>query len=218
VQQKNIMFSESSYKEILNFINQSNKTTKIVAVSKNHPIESVIKALEFGIRIFGENRVQEAINKFSSVKKNFPEIELHLTGPLQTNKVKLALSIFDIIQTLDREKLAIELSKYTEIIKNKFFFIQINTGKEKNKSGIYPELADDFINYCKDDLGISVVGLMCIPPVGENPIIHFKMIKKIAEKNYIKGLSMGMSGDYKEGVLSGATHIRVGTKLFGQRS
>jgi len=212
------MFSESSYKEILNFINQSNKTTKIVAVSKNHPIESVIKALEFGIRIFGENRVQEAINKFSSVKKNFPEIELHLTGPLQTNKVKLALSIFDIIQTLDREKLAIELSKYTEIIKNKFFFIQINTGKEKNKSGIYPELADDFINYCKDDLGISVVGLMCIPPVGENPIIHFKMIKKIAEKNYIKGLSMGMSGDYKEGVLSGATHIRVGTKLFGQRS
>lgn len=218
MQQKNIMFSESSYKEILNFINQSNKTTKIVAVSKNHPIESVIKALEFGIRIFGENRVQEAINKFSSVKKNFPEIELHLTGPLQTNKVKLALSIFDIIQTLDREKLAIELSKYTEIIKNKFFFIQINTGKEKNKSGIYPELADDFINYCKDDLGISVVGLMCIPPVGENPIIHFKMIKKIAEKNYIKGLSMGMSGDYKEGVLSGATHIRVGTKLFGQRS
>ena len=217
MQQDKIMFNKTAYKEILDFINKSKKNTKIVAISKNHPIESVKEALNYGIRIFGENRVQEAINKFMILKESFPEIDLHLTGPLQTNKVKLALSIFDTIQTLDREKLAIELSKYPSIIKNKLFFIQINTGKEINKSGVYPEYADDFFKYCKVDLMIPVVGIMCIPPFGENPTSHFEMIKNIAKKNYIKNLSMGMSADYKDGVLSGATHIRVGTKLFGQR-
>ena len=217
MQQNKPMFNKDAYSEIIDFINKSKKNTKIVAVSKNHPIESVKEAVNYGIRIFGENRVQEAINKFMVIKEKFPEIELHLTGPLQTNKVKLALSIFNIIQTLDREKLAVEFSKYSTTIKDKLFFIQINTGKETNKSGVYPEHAEEFYKYCKLDLMIPVVGLMCIPPLGDSPTKHFELIKSIAKKNHIKNLSMGMSADYKEGVLSGATYIRVGTKLFGQR-
>jgi len=211
-------FNKKVYKEILDNIREfGNNNIKIVAVSKNHPIESVKKALDIGVRIFGENRVQEAQSKFFDLKKKYNNIELHLTGSLQTNKVKAAIDIFDIFQTLDREKLAKEFGKYRNTLLDKKFFIQVNIGNEKNKSGIDVALVDDFIFYCKEDLKLNVIGLMCIPPIDENPISFFKTLKKISDRNNLKNLSMGMSGDYQDAIKCGASYIRVGTKLFGQR-
>ena len=211
-------FDKEKYIEIVDFINKnSEKNVKIVAVSKNHSKKSVIDAIKSGVLIFGENRVQEALSKFSDIKKDNKEIELHLTGPLQSNKVKQAIEIFDVFQTLDREKLAKEFIKHFDIVKNKKFFIQINTGKEKNKSGILPEDADRFINYCKFEIKLPIVGLMCIPPINDSPTDHFNVLKKISNKNNLEHLSMGMSGDYEEAIFVGATYIRVGTKLFGSR-
>ena len=162
--------------------------------------------------------MQEAISKFQDLKSSYTDIELHLTGPLQTNKVKASLDIFDVFQTIDREKLIREFLKYPSITKNKKFFIQINIGKENNKSGIFPEEGVEFVSYCINDCGIPVIGLMCIPPQYENPEPFFTLLKKIAQQANIDCLSMGMSGDYKVGIRSGATHIRVGTLIFGKRN
>lgn len=211
------MFDKSAYLEITDFIKSKGLLTQVVSVSKNHPIEAVEHAISEGITVFGENRVQEAIGKFSQIKQKFKNIQLHLTGPLQTNKVKLALSIFDVIQTLDREKLANEFFKYPDLIKKKIFYIQVNIGNEKNKSGILSEEVDQFIKYCTNDLKIHVVGLMCIPPISKDPTMFFNELKKIASKNNLLGLSMGMSSDYKQAIETGATIVRVGTKLFGER-
>ena len=212
------MFNIEKYKEIREKISKKyHKSTIIVAVSKNHPLESVKDAVLLGVRIFGENRVQEAFEKFSLLKQNHKDIELHLTGPLQTNKVKKALEIFDVFQTLDREKLANEFFKHKEAIKDKKFFIQINIGKEESKSGVFPEDASSFINYCKNDLQINVVGLMCIPPNEKNPEEYFLKMKQISVKNNIKLLSMGMSGDYEAAIKIGADYVRIGTALFGER-
>jgi len=211
-------FNFKSYTEIVNFIEKNNtKQVKIVAVSKNHPLSTIENALSFGVRIFGENRVQEAIQKFKPLKEKFIDLELHLTGSLQSNKVKQALSIFDVFQTLDREKLAREFLKFPDIIQKKQFFIQVNIGKESNKSGISPEEASDFINYCRNDLKLNISGLMCIPPQQEDPKPYFSLLERLAKQNSVACLSMGMSTDYKIGVLAGATHIRVGTCLFGKR-
>ncbi len=212
-------FNSSNYQKILENISKySTKNIKMVAVSKNHSAESVKIALNHGIRIFGENRVQEAEKKFLNLKNNFQDLELHLTGPLQTNKVKNAIKIFDSFQTLDREKLAKEFSKHIELIKNKFFFIQVNIGKEKTKSGILPEAADDFIKYCKQDLKLNITGLMCIPPIDKNPKFYFKNLNDIAKRNNLIHLSMGMSNDYIDGLKCGASYIRIGTLLFGNRN
>ena len=212
-------FNIENYRLIEGFIKKNTKNTvKIIAISKNHPVEKIIDAANKGITIFGENRVQEAKIKFEVVKKNFPNIELHLTGPLQTNKTKEALKIFDVFHTLDREKLANEFNKLKAQELNKKFFIQINTGKESSKSGILPELADKFISYCKDELNLNIIGLMCIPPIADNPKEHFLYLKEIANKNKIQGLSMGMSSDFRDAISVGATHIRVGTFLFGGRN
>ena len=211
-------FDDHKYKEIEDLIAKKyRKSTIIVAISKNHTIESVKKAIFSGVRVFGENRVQEAYDKFYILKKAQSDLELHLTGPLQTNKVKKALDIFDVFQTLDREKLANEFHKYEPIIKNKRFFIQINIGKEKTKSGIFPEDASDFIDYCKNDLKINIIGLMCIPPNKINPEEFFLQMKKIAHSKNIKNLSMGMSNDYESAIKCGADYIRIGTALFGKR-
>ena len=211
-------FNYTAYLEVMNYIKKhATKSVKIVVVSKNHPENSIKTAISYGIKIFGENKVQEAIGKFSSIKDQFPNIELHLTGALQTNKVKQAIGIFDIFQTLDREKLANEFHKHQNLIANKQFFIQVNIGKEDNKSGIMPEEAAHFINYCRFDIQLPIVGLMCIPPQNENPIIFFEKLKQIAINNKLNNLSMGMSNDYQDAVLSGANNIRIGTKFFGQR-
>ena len=212
-------FNIKEYIKIQDFVEKNaKKSCKIVAISKNHPISSVFEALKHGVKIFGENRVQEAQEKFQKLKENNQDIELHLTGPLQTNKVKSALALFDVFQTLDREKLAREFGKNSNLIKSKKFFIQVNTGDEETKSGISITDVDAFIKYCKEDLQLNIVGLMCIPPIVDNPQKHFKLLENIAKKNKLSELSMGMSEDYEKGILSGATHVRIGTRLFGTRN
>lgn len=214
-------FNYPEYKRILSFIDKNCRDSinipKIVAISKNHTVSSVKKAIDSGVRVFGENRVQEALLKFSDLKRKHSEIELHLTGPLQTNKVKSALSIFDIFQTLDREKLAVEFNKHMIKNSNKKFFIQVNTGMEKQKTGIPPSSSSGFIDFCQQDLHLSIIGLMCIPPINDDSTKHFIMLKSLAEKKDLRFLSMGMSADYKKALIFGATHIRIGTLLFGNR-
>ena len=211
------MFNFTKYQEIQDFIRKHNKITKIVVISKNRTKESVIDALKHGVRIFGENKVQEAKTKFVELYKEYPNLELHFTGSLQTNKVKSALQIFQVFQTLDREKLANEFLKFPNLTKDKKFFIQVNTGKEFSKSGVMPNEAKDFIKYCVNELKLNIIGLMCMPPLAESPKLHFTLLQKIAAENNINQLSMGMSSDYVEGVMLNATYIRLGTILFGER-
>ena len=210
------MFNIQTYNEISGKIKILRKKTKIIAVSKNHPKAAIELAISHGVMIFGENRVQEATAKFDYLKKNHPNLELHLTGPLQTNKVREAIKLFDIFHTLDREKLAKEFVKAggTE---NKKFFIQVNTGKEKTKSGVFLEELREFINYCKLDLSLNVIGLMCIPPINDQPKKHFSLLVEEAKKNNLPQLSIGMSADYDDAIKFNASYIRIGTALFGER-
>ena len=210
------MFNTHNYKKIIKEIEVLGKKTQIIAVSKNHPRKSVEDAIKNGVRIFGENRVQEAKIKFDTLREKYHDLELHLTGPLQTNKVKEAIKLFDVFHTLDREKLAKELVKYGGL-ENKKFFIQVNTGKEEKKSGIYIEQLESFVNYCRNDLNLNIVGLMCIPPIKEQPKKHFSILVDEAKKNNLFQLSMGMSSDYVEAINKNATYVRIGTFLFGNR-
>ena len=192
---------------------------KLVAVSKKQNENKVIEALNAGQTCFGENRVQEAEQRWSKKLQIFKNLELRLIGPLQTNKVSQALNLFDIIETIDREKLAKEIAnKFNDNVKTKSFYIQINTGSENQKSGIEPIQSDDFIKYCMEDLKLPIVGLMCIPPINEEPSMHFALLRKIAEKNNLKELSMGMSNDFKEALKFGATSVRIGSLIFGERN
>ncbi len=188
---------------------------KIVAVSKNHGREKILPLLEYGHRIFGENRVQEALGKWPELKAEYPGVELHLIGPLQSNKVKDALGIFDVIETVDREKIAIALSREEKKID---LLIQVNTGEEPQKAGIIPREADGFIKFCIHDLGLGIKGLMCIPPLDDPPALHFGLLRKISMRNSLKTLSMGMSGDFETAAAMGATHLRIGTAIFGERN
>jgi pyridoxal phosphate enzyme (YggS family) len=191
---------------------------KLVAVSKKQNDSRVIEALEAGHKYFGENRVQEAEQRWASKIKKYKNLQIRLIGPLQTNKVKQALNLFDVIETIDREKLAREIAKeFNDNVKTKSFYIQINTGSEIQKSGIEPIQSDDFIKFCKEDLKLPIIGLMCIPPLKEEPYMHFALLKKISERNHIDELSMGMSNDFKEAIKFGATSVRVGSSIFGNR-
>ena len=210
------MFNINTYNEISKKIMDFGGKTKIIAVSKNHPKSAVERAISHGVKIFGENRVQEAQAKFKELKKNHTDLELHLTGPLQTNKVKEAVNLFDIFHTLDREKLAKEFFKVGGLEKKKFF-IQVNTGKEETKSGIYLEELAQFIKFCKIDLSLNIVGLMCIPPINDQPQKHFSLLADEAKKNNLFHLSMGMSADYIDAIKLNASYIRIGTALFGER-
>ena len=191
---------------------------KLVAVSKKQDEFKIDIAIKIGQRIFGENRVQEAQKRWEERLKHIPDLELRLIGPLQTNKVKQALNLFDTIETIDREKLAKEIySNFDNEVKTKSFFIQINTGNEAQKSGCLPLESDSFIKYCQNDLKLPIVGLMCIPPFDEESAMHFSLLKKIGDRNNLLELSMGMSDDFKEGIKFGATSVRIGSKFFGQR-
>ena len=195
-----------------------NKTPKLVAVSKKQDNYKIDKALACGQKIFGENRVQEAITRWQKRLEANIELELRLIGPLQTNKVKQSLNFFDVIETIDREKIAIEIAKnFHNKVKTKSFYIQVNTGNEPQKSGVDPLQADTFINYCIKDLNLPVVGLMCIPPITEEPSMHFLLLRKIAYRNNLSELSMGMSSDYETAIKFGATSVRIGSLLFGER-
>ena len=211
------MFNAKLYNEIKDFLEKNRNSSKIVAISKNHPRESVLEAIDAGVHIFGENRVQEALDKFKAIKENNPKIELHLTGPLQSNKVKTALHLFDVFHTLDREKIAREFSKHKDLLINKKIFLQINIGKEKTKSGIFPEHTKDFLFFLKNEMKLSIHGLMCIPPIYDNPINHFSKLKSLADENKIDELSIGMSDDYEIALKFNPTYIRLGTILFGNR-
>jgi len=190
----------------------------LVAVSKTHGPERVRELLEVGHRIFGENRVQEAQEKFPALKQAYPDLELHLIGPLQTNKARDAVALFDVIQSVDRERLAATLAKEMERAgKRPACFIQVNTGEEEQKAGILPADLDAFVASCRDVHKLPVVGLMCIPPVEEEAALHFALLAKMAKRNGLGRLSMGMSADYETAVRLGATHVRVGSALFGAR-
>jgi pyridoxal phosphate enzyme (YggS family) len=191
---------------------------KLIAVSKKQDESRIEAALAAGQRVFGENRVQEAQERWGPRREKYDDLTLHLIGPLQTNKVKDAVALFDVIHTLDREKLARKLAdEMAEQGRDLPCFIQVNTGLEEQKSGIAPEALPDFIEYCYGECGLDVVGLMCIPPLDDPPALHFALLKKLAEENGLSELSMGMSGDYEAAIPLGATYIRVGTGVFGAR-
>jgi len=211
------MFNCQKYNIIKEFIKKKGKNTKIISISKNHPKEFVIEAISCGVRVFGENRVQEAKKKFEDIKTT-NNIQLHLTGPLQTNKVKEALEIFDVFHTLDREKLLIKLLEHESLIENKQFFIQVNTGKEESKSGVYPENVESFLQLCSERGLKNILGLMCIPPINEDPKKHFMLLQQINNNLGLSSLSIGMSGDYKLALEFNPTYIRLGTLLFGKRN
>ncbi len=190
---------------------------ELVAVSKKQPQEKIREALMAGQRVFGENRVQEAQEHWQDLKKEYPDLTLHLIGPLQTNKVNHAIALFDVIETLDREKLAKALSdEMKKQGKNIPCFIQVNTGDEGQKSGVAPEGLKVLLGYSAD-CELNVTGLMCIPPIDEPPALHFALLKKLAKENNLQFLSMGMSGDFEKAVAIGATHVRLGTAIFGTR-
>ena len=190
----------------------------LVAVSKTHPADSVRAALAAGQRVFGENRVQEAVAKFPELRRDYPDLTLHLIGPLQTNKVKDAVAHCDAIETVDRPRLAEALSREMERSGRRLpCFIEVNTGEEAQKAGVLPEAADAFIADCRGRLGLPVVGLMCIPPEHEEPALHFALLREIAKRNGLDQLSMGMSADFETAIRFGATHLRVGTAIFGAR-
>lgn len=189
----------------------------LIAVSKVQPDGRVEAVLEEGQRVFGENRVQEAAGKWPGFKEKFDGIELHLIGPLQTNKARQAMDLFDVIHTVDRPKLAKTIARLAEEMGHcPKLFIQVNTGEEPQKAGVLPSEADAFVQECRD-MGLEIEGLMCIPPADEEPSLHFALLKKIAARNGLSGLSMGMSGDFETAIAQGATHVRVGSAIFGER-
>jgi pyridoxal phosphate enzyme (YggS family) len=195
-------------------------SVRLVAVSKTFEAEHILPAIEAGQRMFGENRVQEAKGKWPELKARFPDVELHLIGPLQTNKAREALALFDVIHTVDRESLAVTLAKEIARLEDRpppRLLIQVNTGEEPQKAGVIPEEADAFIARCRDEHRLAIEGLMCIPPVDEPVAPHFGLLASIARRNGLKALSMGMSGDYEKAIALGATYVRVGSAIFGAR-
>ena len=191
--------------------------TRLVAVSKVQPLARVKAVLEAGHRIFGENKVQEAAGKWPALRDRYPDVTLHLIGPLQTNKARKALELFDVIETLDRPKLAATLARLRDETGHcPPLYIQVNTGEEPQKAGILPREADAFIAECRG-LNLPVVGLMCIPPADEEPSLHFALLAKIAARNDLPELSMGMSADFERAIAQGATSVRVGSAVFGER-
>lgn len=190
----------------------------LVAVSKTHDGDAIRPAIEAGQRVFGENRVQEAQKKWPALKAETPDIELRLIGPLQSNKAEDAVQLFDVIESVDREKIARALAK--EMKKQgraPRLYVQVNTGNEPQKAGIDPRETAAFLQLCRDELGLEIEGLMCIPPAGENPGPHFALLADLASENGLTGLSMGMSGDYEIAIAFGSTSVRVGSAIFGAR-
>jgi hypothetical protein len=191
---------------------------RLVAVTKTFSAEDILPVLEAGHRLYGENRVQEAQAKWPELKARFPDIELHLIGPLQSNKAHEAVVLFDVIETVDREKIAraikAEMDKQGKTLK---LYVQVNTGLEPQKAGIAPDDTEKFVAFCREELGLAIEGLMCIPPADENPGPHFALLSKLAKQCGVEKLSMGMSGDFETAIGFGATSVRVGSAIFGSR-
>lgn len=197
--------------------NRPKGSVHLIAVSKKQPLERVRAVLEQGHRLFGENMVQEAAGKWPAFREEFGEIEVHLIGPLQSNKVKQAVGLFDAIHSVDRVKLARKIASEIQAQgRTPQLFIQVNTGEEPQKAGVLPAEADAFIAECRG-MDLTISGLMVIPPVDEEPALHFALLRKIAKRNGVKNLSMGMSSDFETAIALGATHVRVGSAIFGER-
>ena len=212
----------NNVKELINAIENTadrvNNSVSLVAVSKQHSLEAIMKVFNAGHKVFGENRVQEGLRKFTGIKETHTDLELHLIGPLQTNKVRDAVNLFDVIETLDRPKLAKEISREIDRTGKKMgLLIQVNTGEEAQKSGVSPGNFDGFFKYCSEDLNLPVKGLMCIPPVNDKPAKHFALLAEMARRYKLPYLSMGMSADFETAIRMGATHVRIGTAIFGER-
>jgi len=191
----------------------------LIAISKTHGADRITDAIVAGQVVFGENRVQESEGKWPGLKAEYPDTFLHLVGPLQSNKVKRAVEMFDAVQTVDRPKLARALAREMDAAGRQLdCFVQINTGEEPQKAGILPADADAFVALCRNDFALPIIGLMCIPPIDEEAGLHFGLLSEIARRNGLEQLSMGMSGDFETAVRFGATHVRVGTAIFGQRA
>jgi len=190
----------------------------LIAVSKAFKAATIMPILAAGQRVFGENRVQEAVDKWVPLRAKHPEIRLHLIGSLQSNKVSDAMSLFDVIETVDRPKLADSIARLRDRIGScPDLLVQVNTGEEPQKAGVWPGKADAFIDRCRTEFALPVRGLMCIPPLDEEPSLHFGLLQEIALRNNLGSLSMGMSADYEIAIAFGATHVRVGTAIFGRR-
>jgi len=216
---ENILSVQAQIKEAAEFGARDPQDVNLVAVSKKQPDERIDEALAAGHRLFGENRVQEAKQRWQERRLQYPDLKLHLIGPLQTNKVKDAVALFDVIETLDREKLAGAIAKeMANQGRDLPCFIQVNTGEEDQKAGVLPSEIKSFYDYCYYDCGLKIIGLMCIPPVDEPPALHFSLLKKYANEMDLKELSMGMSGDFEKAIPLGATYVRVGTAIFGERA
>jgi pyridoxal phosphate enzyme (YggS family) len=191
---------------------------RLIAVSKKQPLQKIEEAIAAGQRLFGENYVQEAATKFVALRSNAPDLELHLIGPLQTNKAEEAVKIFDAIQTLDRPKLAKALQAASRKSgRSPLLYIEVNIGREPQKAGILPEDARDFLRFCEEDCGLKISGFMCIPPADKTPLPYFRTMQELTREFRLPRLSMGMTADFEEAILSGATEVRVGTGLFGER-
>jgi len=214
-----------------NLINVNNKVNEIIkkkqlktkpeviAVTKTFPIEKIIPLLEEGHIHFGENKVQEAENKWRDIRNKYANIQLHMLGKLQSNKAKKAVELFDYIHSLDNKKLAIKISQFQKELNKKIkLFIQINVAEEKQKTGILFNELENFYNYCSEELGLNIVGLMCLPPIGFNTTEYFQILKEKSEMLKLKDLSMGMSSDYEDAVTYGSTFLRLGTVIFGERN
>lgn len=192
-------------------------SVRLIAISKKQPRERIEEVLEAGHRVFGENKVQEAAGKWPEFRKRFDGVELHLVGPLQTNKARQAVQLFDVIHSVDRPKLVLALARLAdEIGRCPELFVQVNTGEEPQKAGVTPDHTDALVAKCRE-LGLPVAGLMCMPPVDEEPSLHFALLKKISDRNGLSLLSMGMSADFESAIAQGATHVRVGSAIFGTR-
>ena len=216
--EKNLYLINQNISKTCKAFNRKPEDVNIVAVSKTIASEKIIEAINLGCKIFGENYIQEAQKKWVELREKYPQIKLHFVGHLQSNKAKEAVELFDCIETVDNEKLASEIAKaQKKLQKNREIFIQVNIGDESQKSGIAIENLSSFINFCKNDLALNVVGLMAVPPSNENASPYFALLAKLAYENNLEKLSMGMSADYEEAIALNSTHIRLGTAIFGAR-
>ena len=217
-----------NYSNIINQIglinkkfSKTSKNPNLVVVSKTFSMEKIQLIIQSGHKIFGENKVQEAYEKWRDVKTKNKDIELHLIGPLQSNKVKIALEVFDVIHTLDREKIVRKIRDFidsNQIKKSYEFFAQVNIGKEPQKNGLEISEVNEFVKWCRNDMKLNLTGLMCIPPLNDEPSVYFSLLRNLCDKNNIKNASMGMSGDYEKAIQFGATYLRIGSGVFGPRN
>ena len=199
-------------------VRRSPDDIKLIAVSKTFAADAIRPVLEAGQRIFGENRVQEAQGKWPKLRADFPDVDLHLIGPLQSNKTKDAVALFDAIHTVDRPKIAKAIADEMRAqAKQLQLYVQVNTGEEEQKAGVMPADAKSFVEMCRNELKLDIAGLMCIPPIDEEPALHFAFLSKLAQETGLEGLSMGMSADFDTAIKFGATHVRVGSAIFGSR-